>query len=163
MRLLYPVVFAVLLSGMSACTRPQATSEVAPPSAKAGLPEVIPVAVDVPAFVGYTIEEVRSQLGPPRESQAEPPIAKSKPLRTSSLRIKDEGWINTFETNGVALEVTFNARTRLVRDIVLRGSNEEELMQRGNLILTAPTYIVLPVLNPANTTELLGVRVIGRR
>jgi hypothetical protein len=119
--------------------------------------------VDVPTFVGYTIEEVRSRLGPPRESQAEPPIAKPQSLPRSSVRIQDDGWINTFETNGLTLEVTFNARTRLVRDIVLRGSNEDELMQRGNLVLTAPAYIVLPVLNPDKTTELLGVRVIGRR
>ncbi len=119
--------------------------------------------VDVPAFVGYTIEEVRSQLGPPREKQLEPPVAKPKHLRRKSLRIADEGWTNTFETNGVTLVVTFNARTRRVRDIVLLGDNETELMQRGNLILTAPAYIVLPVLNPEKTTELLGVRVIGRR
>jgi hypothetical protein len=121
------------------------------------------VAVDVPTFVGYTIEEVRSRLGTPRESQLEPPIAKLNQRRRKSLRVADEGWTNTFETNGVTLAVTFNARTRRVRDIVLLGNSEDELMQRGNLILTAPAYIVLPVMNPEKATELLGVRVIGRR
>ncbi|MGY2131983.1 hypothetical protein ACW9KT_07130 [Hymenobacter sp. HD11105] len=163
MRLLYSVAFAVLMGGLSACTRPQATSEAAPSAAAQAPAEVLPVAVDVPTFVGYTIEEVRSRLGTPRESQLEPTVAAPKQRRGKSLRVADEGWTNTFETNGVTLAVTFNARTRRVRDIVLIGDNEAELMQRGNLILTAPAYIVLPVLNPIKTTELLGVRVIGRR
>ncbi|SMB98072.1 hypothetical protein SAMN00120144_4165 [Hymenobacter roseosalivarius DSM 11622] len=77
--------------------------------------------------------------------------------------MKDEGWVNTFETGGVTLVVTFNARTRKVRDIVMTGNNEEELMQRGNLTLTASSYIVLPVFAPEAATTLLGVRVIKRR
>lgn len=120
------------------------------------------MAVDLPPFVGYTIEEVRSRLGSPRESQLEPLPTRPKRLARKSLRVKDEGWTNTFETNGVTLMVTFNARTRRVRDIVLIGTDEEELMQRGNLTLTSATYIVLPVYNPQKSTDLLGVRVIGR-
>ncbi len=121
------------------------------------------MAIDVPSFVNYSIEEVRSRLGTPRETQLEPPVVKPTQRRRKSLRVADEGWTNTFETNGVTLAVTFNARTRCVRDIVLLGDSEDELMQRGNLVLTAPAYIVLPVMNPEKATELLGVRVIGRR
>ena len=120
------------------------------------------MAVDVPTFVGNTIEEVRNCLGRPRESQLEPPPTRPKRTARKSLRVKDEGWTNTFDTNGVTLVVTFNARTRRVRDIVLTGTDEEELMQRGNLTLTSPTYIVLPVYNPQKSSDLLGVRVIGR-
>lgn len=155
MRLVYSLVLLLLLSA-AACTRPQTTSETTAPRL------VAPVAVDVPTLAGYSIEEVRRQLGPPRETQLEPPVARPKRTIHKSLRVKDEGWSNTFEKNGVTLIVTFNARTRLVRDIVLTGSNEEELMQRGNLTLTAPNYIVLPLLNPQNTSDLLGVRVVVR-
>jgi hypothetical protein len=114
-------------------------------------------------LIGYSIEGVRKQLGSPRETQVEPPAAQPKPRKTRSLRVKDEGWVNTFETSGVTLVVTFNARTRKVRDIVLAGNNEEELMQRGNLTLTASSYIVLPVFAPEAASELLGVRIISSR
>ncbi|MBC6605297.1 hypothetical protein H8B13_00550 [Hymenobacter sp. BT188] len=162
MRLFYSFVFAVLVLSAGACTRSQSPSEKTPPTAVAP-PVTVPVAVDLPSLVGYSIEEVRQHLGAPRETQVEPPAAQPKLRKTRSLRIKDEGWINTFEKSGVTLIVTFNARTRKVRDIVMTGNNEEELMQRGNLILTAPSYIVLPVFAPEAATELLGVRVIKRR
>ena len=134
------------------------TATVAAPA-----PAVAAVAVDVPTLIGYSIEEVRRQLGPAQETQLEPPASTAKRPVRKSLRVKDEGWSNTFVKNGVTLVVTFNARTRAVRDIVLTGNNEEELMQRGNLTLTASTYIVLPVLNPQNTGEVLGVRVVVGR
>ncbi|WP_133272179.1 hypothetical protein [Hymenobacter radiodurans] len=162
MRLFYPSVFAVLVLSAGACTRSQPPSEIKPPAAVA--PSVtLPVAVDLPSLVGYSIEEIRERLGAPRETQAEPLAVQPKPRNSKSLRIKDEGWINTFETGGVTLIVTFNARTRKVRDIVMTGNNEEELMQRGNLTLTAPSYIVLPVFAPETATQLSGVRVIKRR
>lgn len=143
----------------AACIRSQPSSEI---KSAVAPPTTVPVAVDLPTLAGYTIEQVRQQLGAP-QTQAEPPPAQPQPRSSRSLRIKDEGWANTFETGGVTLIVTFNARTRKVRDIVMNGSNEEELMQRGNLILTAPSYIVLPVFAPEAVTTLLGIRVIKRR
>jgi hypothetical protein len=115
----------------------------------------------MPALVGRNIDQVRRALGPPVETKDEP--IGIEPTAEQMKATKGEDWINTFEKNGSTVVVTFNAKTRRVLDMVLIGSNEDELMRRGNLSLTAQNYLVLPVTDPKNADKVSGLRVVSRR
>ncbi|MCC2546710.1 hypothetical protein LJY25_09675 [Hymenobacter sp. BT175] len=159
MRSFRPFPFLLLL-GLAACTGTQNASENRDPMAQQ--PTVInPSPIDMPALVGRNIDQLRRSLGAPLETKDE--AIGLEPTAEQMKTTKGEDWINTFEKNGSTLVVTFNARTRKVLDVVLVGSDEDELMRRGNLSLTAPNYIVLPVSDPKNTQKLVGVRIVSRR
>lgn len=150
----------LLLLGLAACSGSQTVSEVKTLTAGTGAaaPAVV---VDVPTLMGRNIDQVRRVLGPPREHQDQKVGPEPTPEQLKATH--GEGWINTFERNGTTLVVTFNARTRKVRDLVLIGTDEDEILQKGNLSLTATEYIVLPVVNPQNNREIVGMRVVDRK
>ncbi|ALW85758.1 hypothetical protein AUC43_12050 [Hymenobacter sedentarius] len=66
-----------------------------------------------------------------------------------------------FQTPGLALVASFDYHTRRVSDILLLGSNENELMRRAQLHLGADHYLVLPVFQENHPTRLLGLRVLA--
>ncbi|GAB2792436.1 hypothetical protein HNQ93_003602 [Hymenobacter luteus] len=148
----------LLLLGVGACTGAQTASESRTPATDAAAPAV---ALDVPTLVGRNIDQVRRALGPPREARDQKVGA--EPTAEQMKATKGEDWINTFEHNGVTVVATFNARTRKVRDLVLVGTDEDEILQKGNLSLTATQYMVLPVISPSNNREIIGMRVLARK
>ncbi|SET00220.1 hypothetical protein [Hymenobacter actinosclerus] len=117
--------------------------------------------VDVPALVGRNIDQLRRTMGAPKETREQ--AIGLEPTAAQMKATKGQDWINTFERNGTTLVVTFDASTRKVRDIVLLGSDEDTLLREANLSLTSPEYLVLPVMSPGNSTELIGMRVVARR
>lgn len=156
-----PVLLGVMLAGLGSCTGTQSSaSEVVTPAANSSA-SVVAVAVDVPQLIGQSIDEVRKKLGPAREKTSTAIGLEPTPAQMKATNGED--WINTFEKGGQTLVVTFNARTRTVRDIVLIGPDEDHLLQAGNLNLTASHYIVLPVPDPKNTHEVVGLRVVPRK
>ena len=160
MRPLRYLPFVVLLSGLAACTGTQSASEKSAPNM--GTPtSVRPNALDMPALVGRNIDQIRRALGTPKETNTD--AIGLEPTPEQMKATKGEDWINTFDKNGSTVVVTFNARTRKVLDMVLIGSDEDELMRRGNLSLTAQNYLVLPVTDPKNADKVSGVRVVSRR
>jgi hypothetical protein len=145
----------------AACTRNPASAETdtlskAVPGATP--PSTGAYALNVPALVGLNIDEVRRQLGQPQEGHHQAMGAEPQ-----NADPQGEDWVNTFERQGITVVVTFNTRTRKVRDLVLPGSKEEELMRRGNLSFVSEDYLVLPVIDKAEPSLLQGVRVIQRR
>ncbi|GAA3924860.1 hypothetical protein [Hymenobacter algoricola] len=152
--------FVLLLSGIAACTGTQTASEKSSPDV-GSVTSARPNALDMPALVGRNIDQLRRALGPPSETREE--AIGLEPTPEQMKATKGEDWINTFEKNGSTVVVTFNAKTRKVLDMVLIGSNEDELMRRGNLSLTAPNYLVLPVTDPKNAKKVAGLRVVSRR
>lgn len=151
-------MLVLLVCAGAACTRttPAIERDAAPPA------QAKPVTgLNMPALVGRNIDEVRQVLGKPREAEAASVGAEptAKQLRTNQA---DE-WLNTFDYQGATVVATFNARTRKVRDLVLLGTNEDELMRRGNLDLVSDTYLVLPVPNPAEPSKITGIRVLARK
>ncbi|SHI93278.1 hypothetical protein SAMN02745146_1953 [Hymenobacter daecheongensis DSM 21074] len=152
--------FMLLLSGLAACTGTQTAVEKSAPNASQ--PSAMrPAMLDMPALMGRNIDQVRRALGPPTETKTQAIGIEPTPEQMRST--KGEDWINTFEKNGSTVVVTFNARTRKVLDMVLIGAEEDELMRRGNLSLTAPDYLVLPVADPKNANKISGLRVVSRR
>ncbi|WP_303311858.1 hypothetical protein [Hymenobacter sp. BT730] len=153
-----PLLLAGLMLGLlAACSRSQTSSESERPLQKQpGTAQ--PASIDLPKLVQHNIDYLRRQLGPPMEAADE--IVGADPSPAQLKATKGEGWINTFRTQGSTLIVTFNARTRKVNDIVLMGTNEEELMRMGNLSPTASHYIVLSIPEPGQINKVRGVRII---
>lgn len=148
----------LLLCGAAACTRTRVPVETLAPAARR--PEHGRVGPDVVALLSQSIDQVRQRLGPPRETRdmvlgPEPTPAQ---LRTQQA----EEWINTFEREQTTIVVTFNARTRKVRDLVLLGPDEDVLMRRAGLELVDERYLALPVADPAEPSKTIGVRVVAR-
>ncbi|WP_460576423.1 hypothetical protein [Hymenobacter coalescens] len=148
----------LLLCGGAACTR--STSTVENPTPGRPRPGGTGRRLNAPALVGRNIDQVRRQLGPPRETRTQ--AIGLEPTRQQLQDTKGEDWINTFEQDGTTIVVTFNARTRQVRDLVLLGTNEDELVRRAGLELVDDRYLVLPVPDPAAPTKIMGVRVLPR-
>ncbi|RSK48849.1 hypothetical protein [Hymenobacter rigui] len=160
MRLFRYFSVVLLVSGVAACSGSQSASESTSP-VSGSVEASRAAAVDVPTLVGRNIDQVRRTLGPPRETKDQ-----KIGLEPTSEQMKSthgEDWINTFERNGTTVVATFNARTRKVRDLVVVGSDEDELLRNANLSLTAPGYMVLPVANPKNNREIVGMRVVARK
>ncbi|RAK63530.1 hypothetical protein DLM85_21250 [Hymenobacter edaphi] len=147
----------VLLCSGAACTRSTPVVE-SPAPGRTG--QGNSRRLNVAALVGRNIDQVRQRLGPPRETRQQP--VGLEPTAEQLRATKGEGWINTFEKDGTTIVVTFNARTREVQDLVLVGSNEDELLRRGNLDFVADNYLVLPVTDPSAPSRIMGVRVVAR-
>ncbi|KAA9327111.1 hypothetical protein F0P96_17890 [Hymenobacter busanensis] len=163
MRIVRPsllLLLVALVCASASCTRSTPSSEKASPGSEGGRSSEA-VKVNMPSLVGRNIDQIRKVLGPPVESTQS--SVGMEPTAAQMQSTKGEGWINTFEYSGSTVVATFNARTRKVRDLVLIGSNEEELMRRGNLSLVSPDYVVLPVNNPTDPAKITGIRVVARK
>lgn len=68
-----------------------------------------------------------------------------------------------FQYRGLNIVLNYDHGSRQVKDLLLMGSNEDELMNRGKLRLGASQYLVLPVFQEKHPTELLGLRVLAIR
>ncbi|OON68564.1 hypothetical protein [Hymenobacter sp. CRA2] len=148
------LLLTVLLCGGAACTRsPGVMERDAPPLRPSRAHQL-----NIAALVGRNIDQLRRELGPAKESHSSAAEPGAEQLRT--VQAKD--WVNTFEKSGLTIVVTFDARTREVRDLMLPGSNEDELVRRAGLDLVADKYLVLPVTDPAAPSRVLGVRVVAR-
>jgi len=155
-----PTCFLVMLSGgLLACSgaQPAGNTDATEITVAASQPP-IPTGplLNMPTLAGLSIDQLRQQLGKPQESQPEP-TQRQKMLGTGDT------WENTFLTKGSTLVVTFNARTRTVRDIVVLGDNEAELMRRGGLNQNAAEYIVLLVTDSLDVTRTTGLRMVPKK
>jgi len=159
MRRLYHSFLLLIILGLAACTGRSTVSEKRITSVEPSLPA--PAPFDAAGLLGRNIDQLRRKLGSPLEAVS--PVPGMEPPAAQKHTEAGENWNNTFEKNSTTLIVSFSARTRKVHDIIMLGSNEEELMRRGKLTLNALNYIVVPVLNPQNTNKLLGLRVIPLR
>lgn len=147
-----------LLSASVACTRNSANTERADPDAPGAVPTAAPL--NISTLVGRNIDQLRRQLGPPQETKDQP--IGLEPTAEQMRATKGQDWVNTFDKNGQTIVVTFNARTRQVRDMVLLGTDEAALTRRAGLDLVSDQYMVVPVMNPNSPSTLMGVRVVAR-
>jgi hypothetical protein len=157
MRVPILLLAGLTLGFLAACSRSQTPSETeAPQQSQSKTAQT--ASIDLPELVKHNIDYLRRQLGPPQEAADE--VIGADPTAAQLRATKGEGWINTFRRQGSTLIVTFNARTRKVSDIVLMGTNEEDLMRLGNLSTTAPNYIVLSIPEPGQLNKVRGVRIV---
>ncbi len=114
--------------------------------------------LDVPSLLALSIDEMGRRVGPQRPIPAgftdptlAPLVQRNVPLDSTTV----------FHSRGLSMVVTYNYHSRRVSDLLLLGSNENELMRRAKLQLDAPHYLVLPVFQTHHPTQLLGLRVLA--
>ena len=123
--------------------------------AKAPAPAAL---LDVPKLLPLSIDQLSRRIGP----LLPVPGTFIDPTRLPAA-LREEAYDSTgyVSYQGLAMVVAYNYRTRCVNDLLLLGSNENELMRRGQLKLGELKYLVLPVFEAHRTTHLLGVRVLA--
>ncbi|MBO2008067.1 hypothetical protein [Hymenobacter negativus] len=80
------------------------------------------------------------------------------PLQQKGEHVDSTAW---FEYRGLNMVVTYDHRSRAVKDLLVVGGNEDELMQRCQLQLGKSEYLVLPVFQRERPTKLMGLRVLA--
>ena len=114
--------------------------------------------LDVPALLSLTIDQLPERMGPVRSV---PPDFVDRMRAAVLIRADSPDSVRFFRWQGMAMVATYNHRTRHLIDLVLLGSNENELMRRGQLRLGALNYLVLPIFELRQPTRLLGLRVLA--
>ena len=155
-----PVLFVccvVLGAFVNACSgtheSPQDHAVPAPAAPVRNVPQL-----DVPGLLHLSIDEMSHRLGP----RLPLPVGFVDPAQASPEQLSipfDSATL--FRSKGLALVAAYNNRSRRVSDLLLLGTNELALMQRGRLQLGAANYLVLPVFQARHPTQLLGLRVLA--
>ena len=151
------MVAAALVVLAAACSRSsESVQETAHP---AGMrPANVPpgrALVAVPALLKLSVDELTRHVGSPQEVPATVQAALSQmPVfdPTDSTRF--------FRFRALDMVVSFDAATRRLNDLLLIGSNEDQLMQRAGLSADAASYLLLPVFHAHRPMQLLGLRVV---
>ena len=148
--------FFVAAMGLGACSgahepaREHVVGAAAPGRSDPGL--------NVPDLLALSLDELSQRMGPPARVPAgfvDPTLA---PLARRNDRLDS---VALFRKRGVALVAAYDYQSRRVSDLLLLGTNEEELMKRAHLQLGAERYLVLPVFQPRKPNELMGLRVLS--
>ncbi|WP_460620045.1 hypothetical protein [Hymenobacter ruber] len=148
---------SLLLVGVGACSGAhEPNHDRAAPSAAA--PALKLPQLNVSALLPLTIDEISQQLGP----RLPMPDSFTDPTRVPSIH-SDERLDSTvlFQHRGLTMVVGYDARTRRVNELLLMGSNENDLMTRSGLQLNSPDYLVLPFFQRNRPTQLMGLRVLA--
>ena len=66
-----------------------------------------------------------------------------------------------FLSRGLSIVADYDDRTRRVSELLLLGTDENDLMHRGWLALGADRYLVLPVFQPRYPIKLMGLRALA--
>jgi hypothetical protein len=147
----------VLMVGMGACSgahepnHDRAVTAVA--TAALQLPQV-----DVPGLLPLTIDGISRQLG----RGLPVPDALLDPTRAPSIHTNEQPDSTLlFQHRGLAIVVAYDAHTRQVNELMLMGSNENELMARSGLQLSSAEYLVLPFFQHQHPTRFMGLRVLA--
>lgn len=147
------VPLTVLLALLAACNAGETRrSEGMPPAPTAAEP--VAVAFDVPSLIGKSIDELREVLGTPTDADIEP--------TQQQLDLGVDEWSNGFTNDGQDLLVTYNPRTRAVIDLFLDGSDQNSLLQRGNLAVRSAAYRIEPVRALRNPSQITGIKILPK-
>lgn len=147
--------FFVAAVGLGACSGAHETAREHVVSAS--VPGRSDPGLNVPDLLALSLDELSQRMGPPARVPAgfvDPTLA---PLARRNERLDS---VALFRKRGVALVAAYDYESRRVSDLLLLGTNEEELMKRAHLQLGAEQYLVLPVFQPHRPNELMGLRVL---
>ena len=151
------LVFGAFMVGVGACSgahepnHDRAAPAVAAPALK--LPQL-----NVSALLPLSIDAISRQLGP----RMPVPDALVDPTRMPSIHTNEQPDSTLlFRSRGLTMVVAYDARTRRVNELLLMGSNENELMHRAGLQLNSPEYLVLPFFQRQRPSQLMGLRVLS--
>ena len=114
--------------------------------------------LNVAGLLPLTIDEMSRQLGP----RLPVPDALVDPTRAPSIHTNEPSDSTVlFQRRGLTIVAAYDAHTRRVSELMLMGSNENELMVRSGLQLNSPEYLVLPFFQRQHPTRFMGLRVLA--
>lgn len=146
---------AVVLTS-AACSRPAEPGQE--PVRTADVAATVGPVLDVPSLLPLSIDALARRLGP---RQPMPP-GFSDPSAVSLAQIQARlDSTAFFRSQGLSLVVAYDASQRSINDILLLGTDEDQLMRQARLRLGSTNYLVLPVFQAHRPTQLLGVRVVA--
>lgn len=150
------MVLAATALSVAACSgaHERAREHTARPAA----PGRATVSMDVPALLTLSFDEVNQRVGP---WQPLPPGFVDPTVDPLAQRSGTVDSMAMFRRGSLALVVAYDYRSRRVNDLLLLGTNEDDVMRRANLQLGADRYLVLPVFQARRSTQLLGLRVLA--
>ncbi|WP_196281645.1 hypothetical protein [Hymenobacter jeongseonensis] len=112
----------------------------------------------MPSLLSLPIGELGQRLGPQMpvpHGFIDPVLA---PLAKTDERIDSSA---LFRYQGLSLIASYDYRTGQVSNLLLLGTDEQQLMSSANLQLGDDDYLVLPVFEEHHLSRLLGIRVIA--
>jgi hypothetical protein len=115
----------------------------------------IKVLFDIPSLLGKSINEIRSILGEPADNQKEP--------TDLQLQTGFDEWSNVFVHQSQSQEellVTFDPRTRVVKDFFIGGNDRNLLVQQANLSEENSAYRIEIVKAFGTPTEITGIKIV---
>ncbi|MFD1469840.1 hypothetical protein ACFQ48_16545 [Hymenobacter caeli] len=149
---LLPLLLLVLAAlGPQGCSRAHEREGSKAAVQGSALPTAAAPALDVPALLGRTIDEVHQRLGPPRAL----PDGFQDPVTPGP---GDSTLV--FRQQGLTMVVRYDAPSRRVLDLLVLGPDEDVLMRQTGLLAGNPAYLLLPVFAVNRSTRLLGLRVV---
>jgi hypothetical protein len=141
-------------SGLAACSGAHEQAQVVATATR-----VSAATTNVPALLGLSIDELRQRLG----AAQLPPATLTDPngalIGQREQAMQDS--VVTFQTGGLTLAASYDARTRQVHDLLLLGRHEDSLMAKAALRSNAHNYLVMPVFRVNEPNSLLGLRVVS--
>ena len=125
--------------------------------AAAALGRTVPQ-LNIPDLLKLSIDDVSQRVGP----RLPVPAGTTDPL-VLSLAQRGVPMDSTtfFRSRGLSMVAAYDDRTRRVSELLLLGTDESDLMHRGQLALGAARYLVLPVFQFRHPTKLMGLRVLA--
>lgn len=158
MRPTYPLLLVALTLGLGACsgTHESQPDRAVPLAARPPARDLS--GLDVPSLLNLSIDELSRRVGPPQPvpSDFSDPVLVAQMQRNQRL---DSTAL--FHARGLAMVASYNHQSRQLSDLLLLGENENELMRRAQLQLSADNYLVLPVFQARRPTQLVGLRVLA--
>ena len=156
MRPILLVLFGALTGVVGACSGAHDPNHDRPVPISA-VPVRPAIGLNVPSLLSLSIDEMTQRVGPLLRvppSFADPTlvplIQRNEPMDSTVL----------LQRHGLVIVVAYDYHTRRVTDLLLLGGDEDELMRRAQLQLGAAHYLVLPVYQAHQPTQLMGLRVL---
>ena len=113
----------------------------------------------LPGLVGMNIDEIRKVLGKPEDKPIDP--------TKNQIKLYGDEWGNTFLVNYEPLLVTYDVRTRIVKDFFISSidpsgmsSDYSILLQMWDLDTHENSYRIEPVPAIVDPTKYTGIKVI---
>lgn len=157
-KLIISIIIGIMF--ISAMANSNSTPSTPTPKPSSTTAPVVNFVFDVPSLVGKNIDEIRQVLGAPADKELTEPTQQQL-----SLGMKE--WDNTFEKDGKALLVTYDAKSRKVVDFFIstddpsgKTKDKKHLLEMGNVKDGNPEYRIEFVKTLIDPNYYTGVKII---
>lgn len=141
--------------GLAACSGMHDPHEPMPTATVKAAP--LPLEYDVPSLLGLRAAELAARLGVPQPTPADYHDPVTMPLEQRGA-LTDSSAL--FRAGKLPIVASFDAKGYRVIELIVLGSDEEQLMQQAGLDLNARNYLLLSVFKARPGNQLIGIRIV---